>query len=131
GSATMWWIGWQQFFRAAGQVFFATWFPTYLQQTRGVSVSQSGLFTSLPILAVVLGSLAGGAFSDWLLARTLSRRLARQSLAVVSLVCCAALVVAAFFIQGTTLAVLTISAGQFFASCAGPCAYAITMDLGG
>jgi ACS family glucarate transporter-like MFS transporter len=40
-------------------------------------------------------------------------------------------VLAAFYIHDTTLAVLTISAGSFFASCAGPAAYAITMDLGG
>jgi len=130
-SAALWWIGCQQFFRAAGQVFFATWFPTYLQQTRGVSVPHSGLLTSLPVLAVVLGSLAGGLLSDWLLSRTSSRRVARQALAVVSLLACTVLVVLAFFIRDTTLAVLAISGGQFFASCAGPCAYAISMDLSG
>jgi ACS family glucarate transporter-like MFS transporter len=112
-------------------VFFATWFATYLQETRHVGVAASGVLNSLPLIGVVLGSLLGGTLSDWLLARTGSRRVARQGLAAVSLACCAALVVAAFFIRDTTLAVLTISAGQFFASCGGPCAYAITMDLGG
>jgi sugar phosphate permease len=130
-SAAMWWIGLQQFFRAAGYVFFATWFATYLQETRGVGVATSGVLNSLPLVGVVVGSLAGGTLSDWLLAQTGSRRVARQGLAAVSLTCCAALVVAAFFIRDTTLAVLTISAGQFCASCGGPCAYAITMDLGG
>src|SRR4029453_9423533 len=97
----------QQFFRAAGYIFFATWFATYLQQTRGVSVAKSGVLNSLPLLAVVLGSLGGGAMSDWLLAQTGNRRLARQYLAAGSLVCCAGLVLAAFYIRDTTLAVLT------------------------
>ncbi len=96
-----------------------------------MSVPKSGVFASMALIGIVLGSLAGGAVSDWLLERTGSRRLARQGLSAVSLAGCAALVVAAFFIENTTLAVLTISAGQFFAACAGPVAYAITMDLGG
>jgi ACS family glucarate transporter-like MFS transporter len=130
-SPAMWWIGLQQFFRAAGYIFFATWFATYLQETRGVGVAESGMLNALPLLGVVLGSLVGGVISDWLLELTSSRWLARQCLAAASLMCCAGLVVAAFFIRDTMLAVLTISAGQFFASCGGPCAYAITMDLGG
>lgn len=130
-SPAIWWIGLQQFFRAAGYIFFATWFATYLQETRGVTVAASGVLNALPLLAVVFGSLAGGAMSDWLLQWTGSRRLARQYLAAASLLCCAGLVLGAFCIRDTTLAVLTISAGSFFASCAGPAAYAITMDLGG
>jgi ACS family glucarate transporter-like MFS transporter len=89
------------------------------------------MLNALPLLAVVLGSLAGGGLSDLLLAATGSRRWARQYLAVASLACCAALVLVAMAIRDTTLAVLVISAGQFFASCAGPAAYAITIDLGG
>ncbi len=131
GSPAMWWIGVQQFCRAAGYVFFATWFATYLQETRGVSVAESGLLNSFVLLGVVFGSLTGGAVSDWLLERTGSRRVARQYFSAVTLVCCAGLVVGAFFIQGTMLAVLAISAGTFFASCSGPCAYALSMDLGG
>lgn len=130
-SPAMWWICGQQFFRAAGYMFFASWFPTYLRQTRGVSVAAAGVQGSLPLAAVVLGSLAGGALSDAVLARTGSRRLARQGVAVVSLLLCALLALPAPAVADTWLAVLLISAGSFWASAAGPCAYTITIDMGG
>ena len=37
-SPTMWAICGQQFFRAAGYIFYATWFPTFLREARGVSL---------------------------------------------------------------------------------------------
>ena len=37
----------QQFFRAAGMVFFMTWFPTFLQKTRDVSLLGSGILTTV------------------------------------------------------------------------------------
>lgn len=130
-SPAMGWICAQQFFRAAGYMFFASWFATYLQESRGISVREAGVLTSLPLWGVVLGSLVGGALSDWLLERTGSRRLSRQGLAVASLLVCAVLTVLASWIEGAWPAVLLISAGSFCASVAGPCAYVITIDMGG
>jgi MFS family permease len=130
-SAAMWAICGQQFFRAAGYNFFTSWFPTFLQESRGVSVAQSGTLTSLPLAAVVIGSLLGGSASDWVLVRTGSRRLARQGVAVLSMLACAVLIVSSYFIRDTVLAVLAISAGSFWAAFGGPCAYAITIDMGG
>jgi ACS family glucarate transporter-like MFS transporter/ACS family D-galactonate transporter-like MFS transporter len=130
-SPAMWCIGGQQFFRAAGYMFFTSWFATYLQESRGVTIAQSGLLTMLPLLSVVAGSLAGGAVSDAVLRRTGSLRLARQALAGCSLVLCAALTLAACFFADALVAVLIISAGSFFAAVAGPCGYTITIDMGG
>jgi MFS family permease len=127
----LWWICAQQFFRAAGYIFFASWFPTYLQETRGVSTATSGQQTMLPLLAVVAGSLVGGALSDQILRITGSRRLSRQGLAVVSLLLCTGLTVLAYPIDHVWLAVLIISAGSFCSSLAAPCAYTITIDMGG
>ena len=130
-SPAMWWIGGQQFFRAAGYIFFASWFPTYLQQSRGVSIQGSGLLTSLPLLGVVLGSLVGGAVSDWVLARSGNRRLARQGVATVAMLVCAAFIFAALLIEDAIFAVAIISAGSFCAAIGGPSAYVTTMDMGG
>lgn len=131
GSPALWWINGQQFFRAAGYIFFASWFPTYLKETRGVTTEGAGLLTSLPLLATVVGCLVGGSLSDALWRRTRSRRVARQGLAVVSLFVCAGLTFAAYFIAEAWLAVLCISAGTLFAAAANPCAYAVTIDIGG
>jgi MFS family permease len=130
-SWAMWSICGQQFFRAAGYIFFASWFPTFLKESRGVTTAQSGILTSLPLLAVVLGSFLGGVVSDAILVRTGSRRLSRQGVAIASTVSCALLIVLSYFISNTLLAVLVISAGSFCASFAAPCAYAITIDMAG
>ncbi len=45
----------QQFFRAAGYVFYATWFTTYLEKSFGLTTSQAGYYNSLPFLGVVFG----------------------------------------------------------------------------
>lgn len=128
---TMWWIGGQQFFRAAGYIFYASWFATFLQETREVSLTKAGVMTSLPLWGVVIGSPLGGIFSDWLLTRTGSRRIARQGVAVTSMLGCAVLILAADVVENVWMAVFVISAGSFCSSFGGPCAYAVTIDVGG
>ena len=130
-SVSMWAICGQQFFRAAAYIFFATWFPTYLKESRGLSIQAAGELTSLPLLAVVVGSPLGGTLSDWLLARTGSRRLSRCVLSAASMWLCAALIVGAYFVEDAHWAVAVISAGVFCAAVGGVSAYTITMDLGG
>jgi MFS family permease len=130
-SRSMWAICGQQFFRAAAYIFFATWFPTYLKESRGLSIQAASELTSLPLLAVVAGSPLGGTFSDWLLARTGSRWLSRCVLSATSMWLCAALIAGAYFVEDAHAAVLVISAGSFCAAVGGVSAYTITMDLGG
>ena len=130
-SPALWWICGQHFCRTAGQIFFASWFATYLQETRNVSVAQSGFLNSLPLVAIVLGSFIGGTISDIVLARSKSRWLARTGVAVCSMLVCAAFVFCAYFIRQPLLAVLVISLGSFFAAIGGPCAYSVSIDMGG
>jgi MFS family permease len=121
----------QQFFRAAGYMFFTSWFTTFLKETRDISTAEAGVLTSLPIGAYLLGSTAGGLVTDWVLARTGSRRLSRQGVSVVSQLACALLVVWAYFIHDPWLAVVVIAAGSLCSAFAGAAAYTITIDMGG
>src|SRR5206468_8896248 len=130
-SPAMWWLCGQQLFRAAGYIFFTSWFATYLQETRGVRIAHSGFLNMLPLIAVVAAGMIGGALSDWLLQRTASRNIARRWLSMLSQFACAALIFWALVIEDALTAVLVISAGSFFASLASPCAYAMTIDMGG
>ena len=130
-SPATWWICGQQFCRAAGQIFFSSWFATYLQETRGVSVEQSGVLNSLPLIGIVAGSFIGGTISDFILARTRNRWLARSGVASISMLLCAAFILVAYFIDHPLLAVLIISIGSFCAAIGGPCAYTVTIDMGG
>jgi ACS family glucarate transporter-like MFS transporter/ACS family D-galactonate transporter-like MFS transporter len=130
-SPALWWICGQQMCRAAGYMFFTSWFATYLQETRGVSIAHSGFLNMLPLLAVVIGGMLGGALSDWLLERTGSRDLARRWMGTVCLLACAALIFWALMLEDALAAVLVISAGSFFSALAAPCAYTLTIDMGG
>ncbi|MGE5192094.1 MAG: MFS transporter [Deltaproteobacteria bacterium] len=126
------WFCAQQFCRAAGYVFYSSWFTTYLKEARGVeSLAAAGVLTSLPLCGFGVGSLVGGWLSDWLLIRTGSRRFSRQGLAIASQLACALFVLAAYPVRDATLAVLIISAGSFCAAVGGPVAYAVSADIGG
>lgn len=130
-SVPLWLICGQQFFRAGGYAFFTSWFATYLQETRAASTAQSGLLTTIPLLAIVTSSLLGGMASDAVFRITKSVSLARRGLAACALTLSAACVAGMYFIQHTPTAMAVLAAGVFFSGLAGPCAYAVTMDLGG
>lgn len=130
-SFPMWCICGQQFFRAAAYMFYTSWFATYLRDTREVSVAMAGALNSLLLYGVVIGSLTGGLLSDAILARTGNRRLARAGVGVASLIGGAACILIARPIADATLAVAVLSAGAVVSSLAAPCAYAITIDMGG
>ena len=130
-SLALWQICGQQFFRAAGQAFFASWFATYLQETRGVTTAESGWLLTIPLICTVAASLTGGVVSDAVFRRTRNLTLARSGLASFCLAVCALLVFSAIFVEDAVVATVVIGAGAFFGGIAGPCAYASTMDIGG
>lgn len=127
----LWLICVQQFLRAAGYIFFVSWFSTYLQETGAIAIEQAGWLNGLPLLAVVVGSPLGGVVSDFLLSHTGSRRLSQQSLAAISLLACAGCIIAAFWVEDPLSATALISAGSFCAAMCGPISYAVTMHVGG
>jgi ACS family glucarate transporter-like MFS transporter len=130
-SVPMWWINGQQFFKAAGYVFFLSWFPTYLQKTHGVNLLEAGLLTSLPHWALTVSPVVGGWISDTLLVHTGNRRVARQWLPAVTMMMCGGVILLAVLVPSAWLTVLVISLGAFFGGLSGPCAYALCMDMGG
>lgn len=130
-SPVMWWLCGQQICRASGYMFFASWFPTYLQETRGVSVAQSGYLQGLVLAGTLTGSLFGGTLVDWIWRRTGSLRLSRSGVGATFLAACALLILAAWFVQSAVLAIALLATGAFLAALAGPCAFAAAIDIGG
>jgi sugar phosphate permease len=121
----------QQFLRAAGYIFYATWFPTYLRETRGVSLAAAGVLTSAPLAAIVIGGAVGGWCIDGIERATGSRRWSRQAVGVISHALCGACVFAAWPLEDARHAVALIAAGSFVFALGSASSYAITMDLGG
>ena len=130
-SLPMWLICGQQFFRAAGFIFFPTWFPKFLKETWGVTQMESGLLSSMPLLATVAGCLFGGFLIDQIFRMTASRRMSRQVVAIAFLSLCSILIFLANFAPNAQTAVLMISVGVFCSGIAGPAAYTTTMDMAG
>lgn len=127
----LWAINAQQFFRAAGYIFFATWFPKFLRETYHVSLGEAGLLSSLPLITILLGSTSGGWLADHLLKRTNSLAIARKLVASVSLITCSLLIAGAYWAPTAEVAIVMISCGTFFSGVAGPCAFAQTIDIAG
>ena len=127
----IWFLCGQQVCRASGYMFFASWFPTFLQETRDVSVKDSGYLQALVFTGTLTGCLCGGWLTDWIWRRTGDLRLSRSGVGATFLLGCAGLILAAWFVQSTSLAVILLASGAFFAALAGPCAFAATIDIGG
>ncbi len=128
---SMWALCGQQVFRASGYMFFATWFPTFLQETRNISVADSGYLQALVFGATFGGSLLGGLLVDWVWKKTGSLRLSRGGVGATFMFLCGALILGAFFIHDISFAIILLTAGAFAAAIAGPCAFSSTIDIGG
>lgn len=130
-NSAIWFLCGQQICRAAGYMFFASWFPTFLQETRGVSVAYSGYLQALVFMGTLAGSLFGGLLTDWIWLRTGSLRLSRSGVGATFMFGCAVLILGAWFVESTLLAVLLFSLGSLLAALAGPGALSATIDIGG
>lgn len=126
---SMWALCAQAFFQAFGYVLFTSWFPAYLEKGRGLSVRAAGDLNMLPLLTVVVGSVAGGHLIDFLLRRTGNRWLSRSALPASGLAICAAAAFVATWADRPSVAVGIIAAGMFFTGIAMPGKWACTIDL--
>jgi ACS family D-galactonate transporter-like MFS transporter len=59
-------------------VFFLTWFPSYLKDTRGLTLESMGYWTMIPPLGAFCGVLLSGTISDFLIKRGVSPGASRK-----------------------------------------------------
>ena len=121
----------QQLQRAGAAALFFTWFPRYLQETKGVGTGESGSLAAWPLIAGMAGGLLGGVLSDRLLVRTGNARLSRQGLSVVALALCSGISLSSYWVDNAALSVGLISIAAFFMYISGVNAYATAMFMGG
>lgn len=77
-SREAWAIGVARFFADPVWYFFLFWIPKYLSDSRGMSLSSIAAFAWIPYLASLVGGLASGAASGWLVRRGVNTIRARQ-----------------------------------------------------
>jgi MFS family permease len=93
--------------------FFITWFPTYLVQARGFSLSQLGTLGMLPGLLSIPAGWFGGWLSDRLLSRGWSPTAARKTCLVGGMLMSSVITLSAFASSaGMALVLFTIAYGS-------------------
>lgn len=112
-------------------MFFASWFPTFLQQTRGVSIAQSGIMQSVVLAGALLGGLLGGILTDWLWRRTNNLWISRSGVGTLALGVCSALILCGWLVEDANFAIGLLALGVFFAQLAGPAMFAAVIDVSG
>lgn len=98
---------------------FFSWYPTYLQQGRGLSPALASRLASFVLVGGAIGSLGGGYLGDWVIRRTGNRRRSRPWIGCASLTFAAASMAIAVAIDAPWLAA---------ACCAGAC-FAVHVQL--
>ncbi|MGG7307194.1 MFS transporter [Curtobacterium sp. AB451] len=108
---------------------FLTWIPTFLSSTYGLPISQFALFTTLVLLAGVVGDTVGGMLSDRIIHRGGDSRNARRIVLVTglggSLICLVPLVIG----QGLVVATISLALSFFFLELCNANLWAIPMDV--
>jgi sugar phosphate permease len=110
---------------------FLTWLPSYLKDARGFDLKQLALFTSLPLLAGVVGDTLGGVISDRIYKRTGNLKLARRSLLVIGLGGALAFILPAVYTDTPVTAVVFLSASFFFLELTNAVLWSLPIDIAG
>ena len=107
------------------------WFPTYLHDSRGMTLAKMGLYASLPLFAGTLGDLAGGSFSDLVLKRTGNVNLARRWVAIAGFLLSAAATIPAIFATTPPFPSLFTAWPFFGLEWTVGISWAVPLDIGG
>jgi sugar phosphate permease len=110
---------------------YVNWFPTYLNQSRGMDLKQMGFYASLPLLAGVAGDLLGGWVSDRVLARTGKPNVARRWVAIAGFLTCAAATVPAALSRDVHVSVAFYCVAFFALEWTVGISWAVPLDIGG
>jgi MFS family permease len=108
---------------------FLTWIPQYFLHNYQMRITNSALFAASVFFAGVLGDWLGGQTTDWLLRRTGSLTKARSLMVVVCNLGALGSLLPILFVHDSTVAVICLSAGFFFAEMTIGPMWAIPMDI--
>jgi len=108
---------------------YLAWFPTYLADTHGMSLTQTGVFTSATLLAAMFGDLAGGFVSDRLVQR-LGLTWARRIVALVGFLLAAAAILLAINITAPMASVAMFGLAAFALELTVGVSWAVALDIG-
>jgi len=110
---------------------FLTWLPSYLKDARGFDLKQLALFTSLPLMAGVIGDTLGGVVSDQILKRTGNLKLARRLMLVIGMGGSLVFILPVVSVSDPIMAVALLSASFFFLELTNAVLWSLPIDIAG
>jgi sugar phosphate permease len=108
---------------------YLTWLPSYLQTSRGFSLSETGWLSSLPYLCGIAGVLFGGLLSGRLIRRGFSAVNSRKVPIVGGAALAAVAVLPVAYVESTPLAIALLSLGYFAAQVPMGCLWTLASDI--
>lgn len=108
---------------------YLTWIPSFFAGSYGLELAQFALFSTLVLVAGVVGDVVGGVVSDGLLRRTGNLRLARRSVLLCGLFGSFAFVVPTLFVHDLVLVTVCLALAFFFLELTNPVLWSVPMDL--
>ena len=131
GNSQMWVLSAMYFCYAYSIGIFLTWFPKYLNDARDFSLVEMGIYASAPLMAGVVGDMAGGWVSDRLLERSGDLRSARRVVAIAGFLLAAATIPLAVLATDPMICVAWFCIAVFGLELTVGVSWAVTLDIGG
>ena len=130
-SPTLWALSMMYVCYQYGLVVYLDWFPTYLKESRGFSLTAMGVFASLPLFAGVVGDLAGGWLTDLLFRHTENVTRSRRMIGISGFLIAAAGILPATLTAKPQLCVAFSCLAFFGLELTIGASWAIPMDIAG
>ena len=131
GSPQMWILSAMYFCYAYNIGMYLVWFPKYLNDSRGFSLQQMGLYASLPLLAGTAGDILGGWVSDLWARRSGDLRTARRTTAMAGFLLAAVCIIPACYTSNPFASVWYSCLAVFGLELTVGVSWAIPLDIGG
>jgi MFS transporter, ACS family, D-galactonate transporter len=117
-----------QFANTSTLFFFLTWFPDYLVKQKHFTLLTAGFLAVIPYLCALVGTLVGGAGSDWLLRRGVATSIARKAPIITGLIL-SMIIIVDNWVNQPALIVLCFSIAFFAQGMASATAWTLLSDI--
>jgi MFS transporter, ACS family, glucarate transporter len=128
---TAWFLWMQYFCLSYGWYFYITWLPTYLQESRGVTIGKSALLSAMPLFFGGIGCFVSGILLEHLVRHSLSVTFARRLMAIVGFTGASVLLLLSVYIKQPVLAMVSMGLASFCNDLTMPASWSACMDVGG
>lgn len=110
--------------------FYITWFPTYLRERRGLSMTEAAFYAGLPFFLGMAATWVGGVLTD-VIGRRTSVRAARRAVGLISLLGGAGMMLAGIWYPEAGVAAILMGSAAGFIDLYLGAAWASATDIGG